>query len=77
MQRYLAFAWAWYTLAAMMIMTRTRLAWLLIALAGMVAMAAHDLPYNVGLILAVVAGIAAGLGAEQAAGRAPAGEMSA
>jgi len=45
--------------------------------AGVVALAAHDLPYNVGLILAVVAGIAAGLGAEQAAGRASAGEMSA
>jgi 4-azaleucine resistance transporter AzlC len=38
--------------------------------AGVTAMAAHDLPYNLGLIVAVLAGIGAGLVAELVYGRA-------
>jgi 4-azaleucine resistance transporter AzlC len=39
--------------------------------AGSVALAAHGLPYNLGLILAALAGIVAGVGAERAGWAAP------
>ena len=41
------------------------------ALASLTALAAHDLPYNLGLILAVLAGIAAGLVVERWSAPAP------
>jgi 4-azaleucine resistance transporter AzlC len=44
---------------------RNRPAVLAALTAGIVALAAHDLPYNLGLILAVLAGIAAGVAGER------------
>lgn len=41
--------------------------------AGIAALAGHGLPYNLGLIIAVLAGIAAGVGAERAGWAAPCG----